>query len=372
MRWRWGAAPAALAPDSLTTLDVARARCCATSFPSFPPRAQDNSWSGVGGTSNCSCGTNYILTGTAASPQCLCPFGYSMAGSGVDAICFPPCAANTYSVVSGSPCLACPANSVSGANARTCTCAANSVYVSGTAGSLVCQPCPSNAVGLGAMNPCTCVGFWDVYDPVANVCITPPSASPSVTPSITPSPSSTISITASNTPTTTVSLSASPTQTPTATRTQTPSSTSTASLSPSVTPVPDVLLSFAFPIKIADGSGALRPSDIAGSVPLMHAIAAGFATLLNVAESQIAIKNVTDVRYSYATPENARGIWATTHDLTRNSFSLPPHATPPQVATGAVIAAVANPAGFTSRRRRLAASGSQGVSVSIVVHLGKT
>jgi len=85
------------------------------------------------------------------------------------------------------------------------------------------------------------------------------------------------------------------------------------------------------------GGGALRPGDIASSVQLMHAIASGFATLLNIAESQIAIKNITDI------------------------------------ATGVVVAAAANPAGFTSRRRRLAgAAGSQGVSVSIVAHLGKT
>lgn len=70
----------------------------------------------------------------------------------------------------------------------------------------------------------------------------------------------------------------------------------------------------------------------------MHAIASGFATLLNVAESQISIKNITDI------------------------------------ATGTFVAAAANPAGFSSRRRRLTAPvpGSQGVSVSIVVHLGKT
>ena len=80
----------------------------------------------------------------------------------------------------------------------------------------------------------------------------------------------------------------------------------------------------------------LRPADIASSVPLMHAIASGFATLLNIAESQIAIKNISDI------------------------------------ATGSFVLAAANPAGFSSRRRLAGAAGSQGVSVNIVAHLGKT
>ena len=230
-----------LAPDSLTSIPLAHGR--RPIFFLFPSCAQDNSWSGVGGSTNCSCGTNYILTGTAASPQCLCPFGYAMSGSGVDAICFPPCPANTYSLVSGSPCLACPVNSVSTSNARTCSCGVNSTFVSGFAASLVCQPCPSNAVSLGGANPCSCVGYWDYYDAITNTCVTPPSASPTPTSSITSSPTSTVSITAS--------------RTPTATQTQTPSSTSTASFSPSVTPVADVLLSFAFPITVSVSS--VRP-----------------------------------------------------------------------------------------------------------------
>ena len=109
-------------------------------------------------------------------------------------------------------------------------------------------------------------------------------------------------------------------------------------MTPSVTPVADVRLSFSFTIGLT-GAGVLRPNDLASSVPLVHAIAAGYASLLRVAEAQVGVKNFTDV------------------------------------ATGAVVAAAANPAGYAGSRRRLGAApvpGSQGVSVSLVVILGKT
>ena len=159
----------------------------------------------------CSCGPNYVPSnpGTTAL-SCICPAGFSTAGAGAGATCFQPCAAGTYSTVAGGACVACPANGVSGADARTCTCGANSTSNGLSGAALVCRACPSNAVSLGGTSDCNCLGFWDTYDPVSNVCVTPPSATASVTPSPTSSPTSTVSITPSNTGSNTQSLTRTP------------------------------------------------------------------------------------------------------------------------------------------------------------------
>ena len=157
------------------------------------------------------CNANFIPTGSGATFQCLCPSGFSTsAGSGPDKQCFAPCTAGTYSLVAGGTCVACPTNGVSGADARTCTCGANSTSNGLSGAALVCTACPSNAVSLGGSSACSCLGFWDSYDPVNNVCITPPSATASVTPSPTSSPTSTISVTPSNTGSNTPSLTRTP------------------------------------------------------------------------------------------------------------------------------------------------------------------
>ena len=290
------------------------------------------------GDTSCTCGANYIASGAGAAMICTCPSGYVQAGSGPGALCVLPCAANTYSAVVGGTCVPCPIGGVSGVGAQTCTCGANSTFVSGFGATLVCRTCPSNAVSLGGCNPCTCIGYYDYYDAPSNTCITPASSTASATPSFTPSTTSTISVTPTPSSTVSASSSRTATQTPTQTPSNTGSNSASPSVTPSVTPVPDVRLSFAFAIGLT-GGGALRPSDLASSVPLVHAIAAGFASLLRVAEAQVGVRNFTDV------------------------------------ATGAVVAAAANPAGYAGSRRRLGAApvpGSQGVSVSLVVILGKT
>jgi len=285
----------------------------------------------TGGNLSCACSANFLPLGSGASMQCLCPAGFATSGTGPTKQCFTPCAPGTYSLVSGGACTACPANSVSGADARTCTCGANSTSNGLSGAALVCRACPSNAVGLGGASACQCIGFWDVYDPVSNVCNTPPSATASVTPSATPSPTSTVSVTASITPSTTPSLTRTGSQTASVTPSITASQSATTSPTPSVTPVPDVLITFAFTIAAA-GGGSLQPRDLAGSASVINSICFNYAQLLQVPQAQVSVANFTDI------------------------------------ATGAVVAASQVP-----RVRRLAAAaGSQGVSVSVVVALGKT
>jgi len=98
-----------------------------------------------------------------------------------------------------------------------------------------------------------------------------------------------------------------------------------------VTPVPDVVLSFSFAIAPPSG-GALRPSDLAGSASVVAAISNAYAQLLGVKPALVTVANFSDI------------------------------------ATGAVIAATPVP----HVRRLAGAAGSLGVSVSVVVALGKT
>ena len=94
----------------------------------------------------------------------------------------------------------------------------------------------------------------------------------------------------------------------------------------------DVKLSFALVISMPAGT-PLRTSDVAkGGAAFSRAVAKGVATLLGVTEAQVFVANLTDV------------------------------------ATGASIAAPST----SGRRRAAAAPGSLGVSVGIVVNLGKT
>ena len=162
------------------------------------------------GDSSCVCSANYVSTGSGASLTCTCPSGFATGGSGPTQTCFAPCVAGTYSVVSGGTCVACPPNGVSAAGARSCTCGANSTGNGLSGAALVCTACPSNAISLGGSSACSCLGFWDSYDPVNNVCVTPPSATASVTPSPTSSPTSTVSITPSNTGSNSPSLTRTP------------------------------------------------------------------------------------------------------------------------------------------------------------------
>ena len=269
-----------------------------------------------GGPASCTCNANFVAVGAAAALRCSCPEGFASLGAGATMTCSPLCAANTYSAVRGGACAACPANSLSDADSRTCICAANSAWNGLVGAALVCTACPSNAVSAGGYaTACTCTGLWDYFNATSNTCITPPSA----TPSATASPSA--SQTPSRTPTPTSSITAS----------ITPSNTASPSPTPSVTPVPDVVLSFAFAIAPA-AAGALKPSDLAGQASVVAAITSGYAQLLSVSPSLVTVANFTDV------------------------------------ATGAVVAATPLP----HARRLLGAPGSKGVSVSVIVALGKT
>jgi len=93
-----------------------------------------------------------------------------------------------------------------------------------------------------------------------------------------------------------------------------------------------VLISFSFTITPAAQGVSLQPRDLAGSASVINSICFNFAQLLQLPQAQVSVANFTDI------------------------------------ATGAVVAASQVP-----RVRRLAAAaGSLGVSVSVVVALGKT
>ena len=261
--------------------------------PLFGCSACPDGSASTGGPASCTCNANFVAVNSGASLQCLCPSGYSTAGMGAAKQCFLPCTAGSYSLVSGGACVACPANGVSGADARTCTCGANSTSNGLSGAALVCRACPSNAVSLGGSSACSCLGFWDSYDPVNNVCITPPSATASVTPSQTPTPTSTVSITASGTPTTTPSLTRTGSQTASITPSITASQTATSSPTPSVTPVADVVLSFSFSITPVTGA-SLQPRDLAGSASVISTISLSYAQLLGIPQSQVTVANFTD------------------------------------------------------------------------------
>jgi len=100
--------------------------------------------------------------------------------------------------------------------------------------------------------------------------------------------------------------------------------------------VPNVLLRFA--LTIAAASVPLQPADVAGSASIVSAITSSFASALRVPVATVSVANVTDI------------------------------------ATGAVVAPSRQPQP-AARRRRLAppaAAGSLGVSIAVVVDLGKT
>ena len=103
--------------------------------------------------------------------------------------------------------------------------------------------------------------------------------------------------------------------------------TSTPSQTPSSSPVPDIILSFSFTIGGAAGGSVSVTAANVLAPQVQQAILQAFAALLGLPASVVRISNVTDL------------------------------------ATGAVTAA--------SYRRRLAVSGSLGVSVTLAANLGK-
>jgi hypothetical protein len=293
-----------------------------------------------------------------------CPGGYALGGTAACALC----AASTYAEVGMAACASCPGNSVALAAGRaTCTCPANFASRGTSGASLVCTACPAGSSAAAGSTNCTCSGAWALYDPVNNVCYTPPSASPSAsgspsisaTPSVTPSasatptptpstsatltstptqtptPSITPSSTQTPTPSTTASLSPSPTisfsNTPSQTATQTSTGTPTPSPTPSPSSIADSVLTFSFAIAPA-GSFGLQVSAIYSKPEVTTAIKMAYASLLGLSISSISIPNVTDT------------------------------------ATGATTNLVAL---GLNRRRLGAAAGSLGVTVWIRANLGK-
>jgi len=97
--------------------------------------------------------------------------------------------------------------------------------------------------------------------------------------------------------------------------------------------VADVLITFSFTIAPAAQGASLQPRDLAGSASVIAAIELGYAQLLRVPQARVRAANFTDL------------------------------------ATGAIVAASPVP---RVRRLAAAAAGSLGVSVSVVVALGKT
>lgn len=287
----------------------------------------------------------------------------SPCGPGTSGAACTACAAGSYAPAAGaatcSPCAAGATTASTGAtSASQCYCAAN--FFASSQSPLACTACGpgSNSSGGNSVTSCTCANPWAVWVAANNTCYLAPSATPSVSsspsPSLTPSPSmtstpsatqsatpshsttSTASLTA--TPSTTASLSPTPSPSITASETATPSVTPTASVTPSTTPVPDVLLSFA--VAVASSSGLpVTPAMLLGTSPASAArvvavIAAQFASLLSVLPSQVRVVNFTDV------------------------------------ATRAVVPAPA-PSGISRRLGVAPVAGSAGVSISIVVDLGK-
>ena len=155
------------------------------------------------GASSCACGANFFSVGSGGSLTCLCQAGYNTFGTGTNKQCYLPCTSGTYSATQGGACVGCPPNSVSGVDARSCTCAANSVSNGLTGAALVCTPCPAGATNAGgAATSCACSGAWELYNNATNTCYTLPSPSSSITPSPTntPTPSTTASTPAKGKP----------------------------------------------------------------------------------------------------------------------------------------------------------------------------